>query len=145
MNGSAINGVTGLQNGDVICFDQHQYEIHFPGSTVNDGGNLPPEPVLTEISDDARRRPLPDRPIDEGTRVVFAQSNAGYEPLDHRDFRAPSLVVRNGSIAGEVFPLPDDMQRWTLGSSREIDILITDEGVSSNCLLYTSPSPRDRG
>ena len=131
LNGTPIKGVAGLQHKDIICFDYDQYKIHFPVGGYNDNENQYREPALTEISDDARRRPLPDRPVDEGTKVVFAQSGGGYEPLDHRDFRSPALVIRNGRLAGKVFPLPDDMQRWTLGSSRDSDILIEDEGVSS--------------
>ena len=142
VNGSPIKGVAGLQHKDIVCFDYDQYKIHFPGTSFSDNENQLREPALTEISDDVRRRPLPDRPLDEGTKVVFAQSGGGYEPLNYRDFRSPALVIRNGRLAGKVFSLPDDIQRWTLGSSRDSDILIEDEGVSSTHAVIQRSSNR---
>jgi pSer/pThr/pTyr-binding forkhead associated (FHA) protein len=52
--------------------------------------------------------------------------------LDIRNFSGPSLVVRNGKHEGKIFSLLDSDNRWSIGSAGESNLIIDDEGVSSN-------------
>ena len=139
VNGKAITTVTQLGHQDTIRFDREEYQLDFPDASGSAENALPEEPAMTEvvfadaapteIAVDAIRKPLP--PANPHTQVVLPQSNQSYEPLDHRNFSGPSLVVRNGKNAGKIFSLPDSESRWTIGSSGESNLVIDDEGVSS--------------
>jgi|GEM_PF-1251923 len=135
LNGSPITGITRLYHDDILCFDEDQFRIFYPIDISDENKPQPPEPAFSELSDNAIRKPLPARPLDEGTKVVFSQSTQDYAPLDYRSFSSPALVIRNGSLEGKIFSLQDHMHRWSLGSSDDNDIRIADEGVSTNHAL----------
>jgi len=132
LNGSPITGITRLYHDDILCFDEDQFRIFYPIDISDENKPQPPEPAFSELSDNAIRKPLPARPLDEGTKVVFSQSTQDYAPLDYRSFSSPALVIRNGSLEGKIFSLQDHMHRWSLGSSDDNDIRIADEGVSTD-------------
>ena len=142
VNGTAITGVTNLGHQDVIRFDQDEFQLDCPGATADVAqGSAPasdmtavaftPPAAATQIAEDALRKPLPDRPRDEGTQVVLPNSAGQYQPLDYQSFSGPSLVVRNGKSAGTTFSLLDTEQRWTVGSSGNSNLRLDDDGVSS--------------
>lgn len=142
VNGAAITGVTNLAHQDVIRFDQDEYQLDCPGATADVAQGSAADSDMTQvvftpaaatqIAEDALRKPLPDRPRDEGTQVVLPNSSGQqYQPLDYQSFSGPSLVVRNGKSAGTTFSFLDTEQRWTVGSAGNSSLRIDDDGVSS--------------
>jgi len=137
VNGTTITGVTNLGHQDTIRFDKDEYQLDFPDASAAVVNDPVPEPAMTEVAfagsapteigENAIRKPLPPRA--EGTVVAPLRANE-YEPLDTRNFSGPSLVIRNGSNAGEIFSLQDSDHRWTIGSSENSNLRIDDKSVS---------------
>ena len=84
---------------------------------------------------------------DEGHTMVYTASERLAEPLREPDHRRGSARLR---YEGKTAVLGHD--GGVLGRSRDCDVVLSDQNVSrrhaevrpSGCLLYTSPSPRDR-
>lgn len=148
VNGVAIQGPTLLQNDDVVRFDEHDFKVVAPIIERPDVEESKPanDPAMTQISEDAireasgksvyaedafKRKPLPERPAQEGTMLVLPTESGQYEPLDVRNFDGPALVTRNGQTPNTAFDLHDSQESWSVGSASGSNVQITDDGVSS--------------
>ena len=70
------------------------------------------------------------------------------EPLEHRVAQAldavrPSLKQHGGDVELVAIQFPDTVEVRLIGSCQSCPS--SNETLSEGCLLYTSPSPRDRG
>ena len=135
VNGIPIKGIVDLQHEDSICFDQEKYQIYIPVVTLLGAESKLLDPANSVIADDAIRRPFSDSPppgpSNPHRTKFYPSTNTKYDPLDHRKFSMPSLVVRNGKNPGIVYTLQDSELRWKIGSkAQNNDIHIDDKGVS---------------
>ena len=95
---------------------------------------LPPKPMLTKLTGGYRRTPVMQIGAD-----IYCDSQCIIRELEKR-IPAPSIVP--SADAGLMWC----MSRWTDGAlfDLSVKIVLGSAGDALPCLLYTSPSPRDR-
>ena len=100
----------------------------------------------TVLTDHVFLVPL-DQTRPDGDQIeVFAREVVATGKADHAD-RLPWLVFLQGG-PGMAAQRPVGRQDWLDRALEDYRVLLLDQrgtGRSSRCLLYTSPSPRDRG